>query len=142
MVERREKPHYLPMQLAFVMTMSAMLGCSGGQESSVEGVVTLNGTPLSRGSVTFVPVEQGASATAEIRANGRYVARTASTVGLKPGEYLVAVRAREDATPNPSGGAPAAGKLITPEKYGNSATSGFRFSVNPGANEINLDLKS
>lgn len=142
MHEWRCMPSRLSMLLVVIATISALLGCSGGQESAVEGVVTLDGSPLSRGSVTFVPVEQGASATAEIGPDGRYEARTATAVGLSPGEYLVTVRAREDAIPNPGGGAPAPGKLITPEKYGNSATSGFRFSVNPGDNEINLDLKS
>jgi hypothetical protein len=127
---------------ALALVTASAIGCGGGQEAQVTGVVTLDGQPLTRGSVTFVPVEGGPGASATINSDGAFSARTGSTAGLRPGEYAISVRSSGDPTADPNGGPPKPGKLLTPPKYGSTETSGFRETVNPGANEINLDLKS
>jgi hypothetical protein len=37
----------------------ASAGCGGGGESAIEGIVTLDGKPLDKATVTFAPVEGG-----------------------------------------------------------------------------------
>jgi len=116
-------------------------GCGGGPPATVEGVVRLNGKPLDRGSVTFVPVEGGAGATASIGSGGAYAARTGSLEGLEPGEYVVTVQARGDVIRNAKGGLPMPGKLLTPAKYTTSKTSDLRATIKPGSNELDLELR-
>jgi hypothetical protein len=111
-------------------------------EATIHGTVTLDGKLLDRGSVTFVPAAGGPGASATIRTDGTFSAQTGRTDGLKPGDYAISVRASAEAIPNPNGGPPKPGKLLTPPKYGSAQTSGFRITVNPGANTVNLDLKS
>lgn len=115
------------------------VGCSA-HESSVVGTVTMDGQPLLDGLVTFHPEAGGALAYARIVSGGHYELRTGSQEGLTPGEYLVTVAAN-GAVPEPTARsrAPIA-PLITPARYNNKNTSGFRFTVVPGANEFNLEL--
>ncbi|HMO84162.1 MAG TPA: carboxypeptidase-like regulatory domain-containing protein [Lacipirellulaceae bacterium] len=119
-----------------------LVGCGGGQEAEVRGVVTLDGAPLSGGSVTFVPVERGAGASANINAEGSYAALTGSSQGLQPGEYVVTVRASAPPSPDPKGGPPIPGKLLTPKKYGSTQTSDLRATISAGRNTLNLELRS
>ena len=130
--------------LAAALTAIAVVsaGCGSGQEASVKGVVTLDGKPVERGRITFVPAESGAGAFAAINADGSYEARTGSVDGLETGEYLIAVQSREDSIPDPKGGPPLPGKLITPRKYARSRTSGINVSIDPGSNKVDFELKS
>ena len=128
--------------VAVLAFAAAATGCGGGSEAVIEGVVTLNGRPLDRGSVTFIPVERGPGASANINPDGTYAARTGSTQGLEPGEYVVTVRANADPVPNPQGGPPTPGKLLTPAKYGSSQTSDIRFTVESGKNHLDVKLSS
>jgi hypothetical protein len=118
------------------------IGCGGGQEATVRGTVTLDGQPLARGSVTFLPVENGTGASASINADGSFEARTSDMDGMKAGDYLITVRASAEPAPNPQGGPPIPGKLLTPAKYGRSETSGLKATINRGANDLNLELSS
>ena len=130
----------LAAALAAVAVVS--IGCGSGQEASVKGVVTLDGKPVQRGRITFVPAESGAGAFAAINPDGSYEARTGSVDGLEAGEYKIAVQSREDSIPDPKGGPPLPGKLITPMKYARSRTSGFNVSIDPGSNKVDFELKS
>lgn len=120
----------------------AISGCGGTYESSIEGVVTLDGTIVPRGLVAFHPVSPGPAAYAVIDENGAYVVRTGRESGLPSGEYLVTVIANELPTVerSASGGPPPPGKPITPPWYRTKETSGLKFNVAPGSNEINLEL--
>jgi hypothetical protein len=118
------------------------IGCGGGQEATVRGTVTLDGQPVARGSVTFLPVENGTGASASINPDGTFVARTSDMDGMQAGEYLVTVRSSAEPTPNPNGGPPVPGKLLTPEKYSRSDTSGLRATITRGSNDVNLELSS
>jgi hypothetical protein len=120
----------------------ATAGCGDGSEASVGGVVTLDGQPLNRGTVSFIPESGGAGATAAIGSDGSFEARTGSTIGLQPGDYAITVRAREDSVQPAKGGLPMPGKLITPKKYDSSSTSGLRATINSGKNELQLELRS
>jgi hypothetical protein len=125
----------------FIVTL---VGCGGVYDSSVGGVVTLDGKAVPTGLVTFHPVTQGPSAYSVIQSDGHYSIRTGREEGLPPGEYQVSVTANEPpaVARTEQGFPPPPGKSITPAWYRSKDTSGLQFKVESGSNEINLELKS
>ena len=95
--------------LGFFLALA--LGC-GKHESSITGTVTFDGTPLTRGTVTFHPKAGGAAAYARIDADGNYTVKTGDQEGLKAGEYVATVVAT--AAPGPGQSEAAMGKLLIP----------------------------
>lgn len=122
--------------------MLLMVGCGGPYDSTVTGMVTLAGNPLPRGTVSFIPQSQGAAAYGTIASDGRYVVRTGREEGVASGQYTVTVVASEPSAQarGKDGGPPPMGKSITPQWYGDAATSGLNYTVEPGDNEINIEL--
>ena len=76
--------------------------------------------------------------------DGSYSIQTGREAGLPSGEYVVSVAANEapTAAQTAKGGPPPPGKAITPAWYRMKETSGLKFTVKPGKNEINLKLSS
>lgn len=50
--------------------LSSAIGCGGAYESTVTGVVTLDGAPVQKGAVAFLPDSGGPPAYAQIDASG------------------------------------------------------------------------
>jgi hypothetical protein len=77
-----------------------------------------------------------------IEDNGHYSIRTGREEGLPAGDYEVSVTANEPPKTQQTdkGGPPPPGKSITPAWYRMKETSGLKFTINPGKNEINLEL--
>jgi hypothetical protein len=121
-----------------------LAGCGGVYDSSVSGTVTLDGNPVTRGTVAYNPVQSGPSAYARIDEDGSYTVRTGREEGLPAGEYQVTVIANEPPAVRQTaqGGPPPPGRPITPPWYRTKQTSGLRFTVDKGSNEINLELTS
>ncbi len=118
-------------------------GCGGPYDASVAGLVTLDGNPIPTGSISFVPSNGGPQAYAIVNESGNYEVYTGRESGLPPGEYKVVVVARKSSTTRSAGGGPPPpGEAITPRWYASPETSGLTFNVEPGSNEINLELKS
>jgi hypothetical protein len=121
-------------------------GCSNGL-SSVGGTVTLDGKPLQaggevNGTVTFQPASgQGTIGYASIDQNGRFQVASGAQSGLLPGEYVVTCQVLQMIPPSQPGHPPTP-KSITPKRYASTADSGFRFTVEPGANEFELAMTS
>ncbi len=126
-----------------IATMS-LVGCGGPYDASVSGIVTLDANKVTRGMVSFNPVQSGPAAYARIDEDGTYSVQTGSEEGLPAGEYQVTVSAHEPppTKQSASGGPPPDGKPITPLWYKSKESSGLRYTVSPGSNEINLELKS
>ena len=132
-------------RLAFVAAaLIAAAGCGGVYDSTVTGVVKLNGNVVPRGTVSFVPNAAGPAAYGLIQSDGAYSLHTGREEGLPAGQYTVTVAANEPpATPtSKDGGPPPTGKPITPAWYRDPATSGLSFEVKAGDNEIILELTS
>jgi hypothetical protein len=73
-----------------------LAGCARevGPLFPVQGIVTLNGKPLSNGEVVFVPVEEdarGPTLRGTIQSDGSYTLRTGNKAGAPAGQYRVAV---------------------------------------------------
>jgi hypothetical protein len=125
---------------AFVV---ALAGCAKStQESQVSGHVTLDGNRIGPGTVVFSPVDGGKPATGSIESDGSYLMKTSRDEGLAAGSYRVAVSVREMPQNVQRGDRPPPGKLLIPEKYEQSATSGLEYEVLPGDNTIDIELTS
>ncbi|MEM9186684.1 MAG: hypothetical protein AAGB00_09340 [Planctomycetota bacterium] len=130
--------------LALGGVLLASVGCGGPFDATATGVVTLDGEPITRGTVSFQPQFEGSLAVARIDDSGGYRARTGREYGLAAGEYVVTVVAREPpaSATGRDGGPPPAGRMITPDWYRSGQTSGLSFTVERGSNTINLELSS
>jgi hypothetical protein len=133
------------LALIGTIAVAAATGCGSSSEATVSGVVTLDGNPIPKGGmISFVPAAQGTQSYAMSDDSGGYEVYTGRTEGLRAGEYKVTVVAREKSalTMAADGGPPPPGKEITPRWYAYPDSSGLSFKVEPGSNEINLELTS
>ncbi len=127
-----------------LLLLFELSGCGGVYDSFVVGVVTLDRTPISRGTVTFRPSGEGPSAYGQIGQDGAYELRTGREEGIPSGNYIVTVVAYEPPAvrQTAAGGPPPPGPPITPAWYRSPNSSGLEFTVAGGSNEINLELTS
>ena len=133
------------IQLIWVAVISlAWVGCGGQYDSYVLGVAMLDGSPLPRGTVSYNPTRPGPASYGVIRSDGSYSISTGREEGLPSGDYTVTVVAKEESTADDSnsGLPPKAGKTITPPWYHSKQSSNLKFTVEPGSNEIDLELDS
>ena len=127
--------------VAITYSTIAIVGCGGTYDASVKGVVTLNGSPLARGTVKFIPEGAGSSAYGQIEGDGSYSMMTGREAGLPSGSYAVTIVANEASTPSSNPAAPPTpGKPITPAWYRDQASTPLKQKVEPGKNTINLEL--
>ncbi len=125
-----------------VLLFSAAVGCEGANEATVKGLVTIDAEPLTHGTVAFYAGSKntGQAATGAIQPDGTFRVQTGQSGKLAPGEYAVTVTASTPSIPNPDGGPPTPGELITPANYASVATSGLRYSIRSGENTIDVVL--
>jgi len=118
-----------------------LVGCNrSSQESLVSGSVTLDGSRIGPGMVVFAPIEGGKPATGSIESNGSFTLNTSREPGLAAGRYKVAVSIRELPKNVKRSDQIPPGKLLIPERYEQSTTSGLEYEVEPGRNTIDIDL--
>ncbi|MEM9353710.1 MAG: hypothetical protein AAGA92_11910 [Planctomycetota bacterium] len=98
----------------------------------------MDGEALTFGTVSFSPVSGGQMAVGKIDEDGSYEVMTNRDRGLELGEYQVAVVSRE-MVPQENG-PPLQGEYYAPQKYSSVRTSGLKFMVDSGSNEIDLAL--
>jgi hypothetical protein len=131
---------------AGLAALALLAGCGGG--GSVSGTVTLDGQPLTSGTVTFHPVGPGPTAIGTIKSDGRYELAIGGDRSIPSGDYLVTVDATEAVTSEPPAVAakgpplpPKPPRRLTPAKYADKETTDLRFTVKSGGNTIDLPLK-
>lgn len=164
-----DRSNYCLLLFALSACVVGLTGCPGGagvKTEYVEGVVTLDGTPVPEATVMFVPVTegQGMSATGRTDASGVYKLTAAATGeatataegGTLPGEYYVGViksvteTAMSEEEAHEKGVeyvAPAPGQApevthVVPQKYNDPKESGLKVTVQAGRNDIPLELTS
>ncbi len=139
------------------LSLMPLVGCGGGAIEKLKtvpgkGVVLLDGQPLTKGMVTFSPLEAatgGATTTlrpaqSPIGADGKFdLSTVAPGDGLLPGEYYVGVVAIEgDGLIDPSN-PDAKPKSLVPEKYNNPAKGGITVNIPAGGSaDLKIELKS
>lgn len=137
------------------------MGCGRVEYVPVEGRVTLDGSPVIGGSVTFVPSAGGRPGGAITDDRGRFVIWEAGMKeGLTRGNYKVsvfkviwkAVKAMPLPEPSlPPGhgsprmveqpvGEPEIERYIVPQRYADPDTSGLTVAVTAEAKDLNLEL--
>ena len=134
--------------LAGAILATHLTGCKAEPEVGVvKGTVSLNGKPLSSGTVTMEGGPSKIALMAPIGEDGSYEMRTHEADGLAPGSYKVAVSSQRIAEGDlvvlatDVQKARPAGTTI-PKKYHSVETSGLTADVKPGDNPpFNFDLK-
>lgn len=154
------------LALGAVLTAFLATGCGDGGPPlvSVHGKVTLDGKPLARKSVRFVPEPgtPGVGAGANTGEDGSYTllavrpGATRDTPGVPPGKYRVVVSEpvfpieasaapEADGSPAPAIGLPDARprkKPSIPAAYGSPDTTKLHVEVKPDGGVIDLALSS
>ena len=127
------------MYLGLISLLIAVVGCD--RTVTVYGTVQLDGTPVHLGSVTFRPVEEGASTivSGHISTDGTYTTPTGVADGLKPGEFHVTIEAVE-VVPVEESGSDSTFRPFVPYCYGYVDGSGLVCVVDRGKNEYNIAL--
>jgi hypothetical protein len=137
---------------AVLALLGLACGCSGPKLQNVSGTVTLDGQPLTEGTVQFSCPGDRLS-TARIQPDGSFVA-----TDVRPGdEVRVAVIENPDAammkraasrktksTTPPVDSKPAApgNSRPIPYKYKTFNTSGLSYNINPSSPQIEIQLQS
>lgn len=116
-------------------------GCGSGPSTyPVEGRVTMDGTPLTSGSVQFVAVEGVQyDPVGTIGADGTYRLVTLGKEGAPLGKYKVLVRSAGPSNPSDPYSIP---KSTIPEKYGKAAETDVMIEVvsSPAPNSYDIKL--
>ena len=134
------RPRYAAVFGFFLLFCAAFLltGCEDKNIGHISGKVTLDGRPLSGGSVIFEDKAADISIYAPLTPEGTYKIRTHEKNGLPAGKYQVAIVPNRpfSGTPvmtDPNMKPPGSGPPI-PVKYHKSATSGLTATVQAGDN--------
>lgn len=129
----------------FLILLLTVAGCGKSAEVAgpeATGYVTLDGSPLTNGDLSFYPIGEGSSAQAALDSDGRFRVNTAaSATGIAPGEYKVIVESWAD----PEGDEENEGEPISliPNKYTKERTTDLRITVTEeGPNDFHLELTS
>lgn len=117
-----------PALVASVFLLLVVDGCEQAvQRVAVSGQVLIDGEPLTKGTIRFVPAS-GRPASSQISPDGSFrvaakslSAGRAEVVGLFPGSYRIAVLATEDLGEAED----AEVRWLVPRHYGNFRTSGL-----------------
>lgn len=124
-----------PLFLALGMLLVSLAGCGSDRKAvaPVEGVVTLDGKPVTSGYVSFDPIDEagdafpGKSGVGAIGKDGRYQLST-----YEQGDGAIVGRHRVSVTP--------AGEEDKSSLQGASLPEDFQVEVKQDGNEINLEL--
>jgi hypothetical protein len=113
-----------------VLGMIVAGGCSDKPPmGDVQGIVTVNGQPLSEGGVRFIPVDGTTPTTGGTIRDGKF--RVAVPVSKQRVEITASVIDREKTPPNPSNDQIVMKKLV-PSRYNSQST--LEIDVVPGLN--------
>lgn len=136
----------LPQCLCLATIATCLLGCGADSNlAPVQGVVRLDGQPVTQGTVRFVPAA-GRGAKGTIQPDGSFTLGTyTDTDGASIGKHRVAIISYEvDKVERTDGGRPmiTGSTPLVPRRYMAPGTSGLEFEVERGQNEAVFDLES
>ena len=125
-------------------------GCSDSKLGYVTGVVTFQGEPLPKATITFTPKEAGGQIAVGISdEKGNYQLTTnggETNAGALPGDYLMTVSKMDvpiiskDDLYSGKVKRPAKIESLIPVKYNKTETSGLTATVMKGRNTIPIEL--
>jgi hypothetical protein len=118
-----------------IMLCACATGCGDGrpERAAVSGKVSIDGMPLTKGAISFIPVK-GRQASGAIDSEGRYVLSCFEKGdGAILGEYQVTVNGVEYVTETLM-------KWHAPKKYGSIATSGLAATIDGPRDDLDFEL--
>jgi hypothetical protein len=122
--------------LLFLVAFAVILsGCGDGRPARVpvSGRVLIDGKPLERGSIKFIP-QIGRASAGNINKDGRFsLGCFAKNDGAVIGRHAIEIFAVEPIGSNKE-------QHYVPEKYGNSATSGLTQEIKGPTNDLTVEL--
>jgi hypothetical protein len=122
--------------ITLALGVIAMVGCSDGlpPRIPVSGKVTIDGRPVTFGSVRFVPADGGRQATAQIGKDGSFTLTAYTTGdGCVPGTHRVAVYSFEEVNE-------VSGRYFVPKKYSVANSSGLSYTINEPTDSLKIEL--
>lgn len=126
--------------LAVLVIIAALIGCQRKPVTIVEGTVTLDGSPLAKGTILLVPADGKGQTAGDGITNGRY------RMPASPGAMTVQIRALKKGGLVKDPGDPAGSTMVErmveaiPARY-NEATE-LRITLVPGVNRKDFALES
>ena len=129
------------VRLLAVIAATVLLGCSSQNLSVVQGIVSLDGTPLKEAQVIFMSQQdQAPVAMAITNMAGEFVIATSgNTRGLPPGAYKVVLFKLGDIS-SPGQGTPQPPRFV-PAIYSDVATTPLSIEV-PTSGDVTFELNS
>jgi len=126
-----------------VFALVVIVGCNQGpQRVPVSGKVVIDGVPLAKGTIRFVP-KSGRPASSLIAADGSFRVAMKSLsagggeeIGLVPGSYRIAVLATEALGETED----AEIRWLVPRHYGNFRTSGLETDIQAPTDSLIVEL--
>ena len=133
------------LRTAMLFAACTFIGCRSDGELlvPVEGTVTLNGTPLSDGAVSFRAAPGNPTLhqpTGPIDSDGRYRLFVGRREGVPPGEYKVVVFANEPMVHDPSNVHPQMPKTLIDRRYNAPETTPLSVEVSADLERATFDF--
>lgn len=123
-----------------VLVPMALPGCSETptipKTVEVSGSVTLDGKPLTEGTVNFSSSTTGDAANATLGEGGRFLFGN----GVLPGSYRVTITGPVNNTPPAPGVTPPVLKFVIPTKYMDPASTDLKAEVSKENSEFKFEL--
>ncbi|MFY9251938.1 MAG: hypothetical protein WAO83_00680 [Fuerstiella sp.] len=140
----RIKPKMMFM-VTTALISAVFVGCGGPEDGriTVTGTVSIDGTPLPDGTVTFYKGSES-SGVGKIDGGQFTVSQSGGSEGMQPGVYQVAVQSWEvePFAVNESGEMGGPGKSRIPEKYHSSSTSELTAEISAEKSSVDFLLLS
>ena len=125
--------------VCLAIPVAFVVGCQGNSHGSVDGTVTVDGTPVNGLELKFTPIDPaiGGEALAQTQDGGKYtLIRGRGNTTVPVGEYKVTIRQIEA---DPSSDTP---RVKLGKKYTSSTETELKANITPGANTIDFKLES
>lgn len=123
-----------------IVCLSALQGCAETptipKTVEVSGTVTMDGKPLTEGTVNFSSGSTGDAAIAQLTDGGRFLFGN----GVLPGTYRVTITGPVNNTPPAPGVTPPVLKFQIPSKYSDPATTDLKATVTTEVSDFKFDL--
>ena len=117
------------------MLLAGALGCGDGRPArvAVSGTVLIDGAPVTRGNIKFVP-EQGRPSFGTIGPDGRFTLTCYDgTDGALPGKHRVQVDANRPISDKKM-------EIFTPKQYADFRTSGLEVEISEPVDDLKIEL--
>src|SRR5204863_2620412 len=123
--------------LVLISVLSACVGCGDGRPARVpvSGIVLIDGQPLTRGNISFVP-ENGRPSAGKIAQDGRFTLTCYNGAdGAILGKHRVQVAANRGISDHKI-------EWFAPRKYADFRTSEIEVEITKPVDDLKIDLKS